>query len=127
MTVWSIPPSELGSAAVLALPGIAEAEQEHAKGVLRATEDAVAEVGLTSTTVLRHGLTAEAICDEARACGARLAVVGARGWGRLGRFAFGSVSQGVLELAPCPVLVVRAAASTTRPSAQPYVTQQTAQ
>jgi Universal stress protein family len=34
-------------------------------------------------------------------------VIGAHGWGRLKRLFLGSVSSGVLQNAPCPVLVVR--------------------
>jgi nucleotide-binding universal stress UspA family protein len=62
-------------------------------------------------TELRFGDPAQAICQAAKDHGAELIVVGSRGLGRLNRLLLGSVSRGVVERAPCSVLVVRAGVS----------------
>jgi nucleotide-binding universal stress UspA family protein len=59
------------------------------------------------TTVTPRGPVAATIVKEAESHGSDLVVVGARGLGALKRLALGSVSEGVLRHAPCPVLVVR--------------------
>jgi nucleotide-binding universal stress UspA family protein len=107
VTAWSLPVSEFAAGAVTALREIADAERAQAEAALAIAAAALEGAGLEAETVLRHGAAVGAICREAVDCGARLVVVGARGWGRLGRLDVGSVSLGVLELAPCPVLVVR--------------------
>jgi nucleotide-binding universal stress UspA family protein len=56
---------------------------------------------------LERGRAAETIADVARGLGADLIVVGSRGLGLVGRLVMGSVSEGVVDLAACPVLVVR--------------------
>ncbi len=56
---------------------------------------------------LKRGRAAEMITDVAQDLGARLIVMGSRGLGPVGRLVMGSVSEGVLDLATCPVLVVR--------------------
>ena len=48
----------------------------------------------------------QAIIDEATRRGAELIVLGSRGAGAVPRFIFGSVAEGVLRGASCPVLVV---------------------
>jgi nucleotide-binding universal stress UspA family protein len=56
---------------------------------------------------LERGRAAEKIADLAERLGAGLIVLGSRGLGRVKRLLLGSVSEGVLRLAPCPVLVMR--------------------
>ena len=67
-----------------------------------------------------------AIIDEATRRGAELIVLGSRGAGAVPRFIFGSVAEGVLRGAPCPVVVVPPAevsadAETTNASAAAHV------
>lgn len=62
---------------------------------------------VTSTCVV--GSPAEAITQRARAMSADLIVVGTRGRGRAAAALLGSVSAGVIDRAPCPVLVARSA------------------
>lgn len=55
-----------------------------------------------------QGPTAEKILDEARAQGAAWIVMGSHGHGALYELLVGSVTQGVLKQAACPVVVVPA-------------------
>jgi nucleotide-binding universal stress UspA family protein len=82
-------------------------EAEHVAQTLAAVHDRAVAAGLECETVaLEGGPTGEEICRFARERSPRLIVVGAHGWGRLGRLLHGSVSTHVLHHAPCPVLVV---------------------
>ena len=58
-------------------------------------------------TATPTGAPAAAILREAETDGSDLIVAGARGLGMLERVALGSVSEGMLRQAACPVLVVR--------------------
>ncbi|HEY5059242.1 MAG TPA: universal stress protein [Gaiellaceae bacterium] len=106
-TAWSLPVSEFSAGAVTGFRDLADAERAQAEAALALAVGTIEQAGLEVDAVLLHGPAAATICEEARSCGARLVIVGARGWGRYGRLDVGSVSLGVLELAPCPVLVVR--------------------
>lgn len=106
VTAWSVPASAFGGS-LAQVHQLADAEREHAEGALQRTLLEIETAGLEVEGVLRHGEAIAEICDEAYTAHARLIVVGARGWGRLVRLGVGSVSTGVLELAPCPTLVVR--------------------
>jgi multicomponent Na+:H+ antiporter subunit G len=64
--------------------------------------------GRSVDLVVRHGSPAEAIIREASEFRADLVVMGSRGLGRVRSLLVGSVAQGVLDGAPCPVLVARA-------------------
>lgn len=64
--------------------------------------------GLACETVVERGRPADAIAALAKRIDADLVVVGSRGLGPLRSMLLGSVSQEVLEVAPAPVLVVRA-------------------
>jgi nucleotide-binding universal stress UspA family protein len=57
-------------------------------------------------TVRRHGSAVGEICAVARERKPRLIVVGSHGWGAIGGALFGSVANGLLHAAPCPILVV---------------------
>jgi len=78
---------------------------------LQAAQDEAARLlerpGLTVDRVVRRGQPAAAIIDEARALDANLVVMGTRGLGRVRTLLVGSVAAGVVDGAPCPVLVAR--------------------
>jgi nucleotide-binding universal stress UspA family protein len=62
---------------------------------------------LTITTVVIEGSPKSVILEEAETFGADLIVVGSHGYGGLGRFLLGSVSQAVALHAKCSVEIVR--------------------
>ncbi|MEW6636950.1 MAG: universal stress protein [Actinomycetota bacterium] len=59
---------------------------------------------------LRAGPPAEEISALARELGVGMILMGSRGLGPVERLVMGSVSEGVVDRAPCPVLVVRGGA-----------------
>jgi nucleotide-binding universal stress UspA family protein len=58
-------------------------------------------------TVVRRGFPVDEICRLAKERNARVIVIGSHHWGRLRRALHGSVSRGVAQSAPCPVVVVQ--------------------
>lgn len=75
--------------------------------------DAAAELarnaGLTVTTHLLEGEVAPTIVEVAKDLAIDMIVLGRRGMSRLQQIMLGSVADHTLRLAPCPVLIVRAA------------------
>ncbi len=63
---------------------------------------------LDATALLIRGATVAKILEEARKLDVDLIVMGSHGHGAVYRTLLGSVSEGVLRKAPCPVLVVPA-------------------
>ena len=72
----------------------------------RTVEQQATDAGVRCTTLSLEGLRGQELCSAARDRDARLLVIGAHGWGRIGRLIHGSVSTYVLHHAACPVLVV---------------------
>jgi nucleotide-binding universal stress UspA family protein len=82
-------------------------EMERVGKLLSELKDRALTAGLACETFALDGPAAGAeICRVAVARNPRLIVIGAHGWGRIGRLLHGSVSTDVLYEAPCPVLVV---------------------
>lgn len=63
--------------------------------------------GTVAGAHLRKGRPADEIAGLAEELGADLVVIGSRGLGMVKRLVMGSVSEGVVSLAPCPILVMR--------------------
>jgi len=63
--------------------------------------------GRVADAHLVEGRTADEILHLAGEIGAGLIVIGSRGLGTIGRIALGSVSEGIVHNADCPVLVLR--------------------
>jgi nucleotide-binding universal stress UspA family protein len=102
---WDYPVA-LGSGFVVPFDDLeASAVAVLADAVARATKDAPAPAPPVSTTV-RGGHASEALVDEAK--DAALLVVGSRGHGGFVGMLIGSISQGCVTHAPCPVVVVPA-------------------
>jgi nucleotide-binding universal stress UspA family protein len=83
-----------------------EMQREHVEHALAAVREQAAAAGVAGETVALEGMPGEEICRAARERDIRLIVVGAHGWGRMGRLIHGSVSEYVLRHADVPVLVV---------------------
>lgn len=75
---------------------------------LRRIEDTLKARGLAAEAMLVQGPTVEKIVEEAERLGADWIVVGSHGRGALARVLIGSVSEGVVHHAKCPVVVVPA-------------------
>jgi nucleotide-binding universal stress UspA family protein len=69
----------------------------------------VQQAGLQGDSVIVEGVPFQAIIDTARDSGADLIVMGTHGRTGLTHVLMGSVAEKVVRLAPCPVLVTRAA------------------
>ena len=82
-------------------------ERKHVDATLAQAKAVATEAGVSCDVVHATGTTADAICLAGRKANAQMIVVGAHGWGALGRLWHGSVSMAVLQDAHCPVLVVR--------------------
>jgi nucleotide-binding universal stress UspA family protein len=65
------------------------------------------EEGIKTETLLLHGDPVDQIVKTAKQGNFSLIVMGARGVSKLTGLVVGSVSQGVIKNAPCPVLVTR--------------------
>ena len=83
------------------------AEHDRADQALAATAAAIEAAGLEYQTVDVVGGIVDEVCRIARERDARMIVIGSHGWSATHRLVFGSVSEGVLRAATCPVLVVR--------------------
>ena len=86
---------------------VSEAIEQAARGTL---DEAVATIpnddgALKIEPTLVHGLSASVLLREAE--DADLLVVGSRGRGGFKELVLGSVSQQVMQHAPCPVVVIR--------------------
>jgi nucleotide-binding universal stress UspA family protein len=107
----------LGAEDTPELAKVLQIRRERVERYLATQEQATHTAGVAQVaTVLRSGEPADAILDVARELGADLIAIATHGIGARGRHAIGSVAQAVLLLAPCPVLVVRIAEETPRPS-----------
>ncbi len=114
VSVWRKLVHTYGLPPMLYAENLSEVEREHAGSVLEDTIELVREAGVRATSELRQGDPVEEICAAAGESGAILIVLGAHGWGPLKRLLLGSVSNGVLHAAPCPVLVARGVAGNDR-------------
>jgi len=86
---------------------VAEAARKAGAGILASGEKKVKAEGVQVETLLREGHTVQEILKTAREGEFDLIVIGARGISRIREILLGSVSDGVIRNAPCPVLVVK--------------------
>jgi nucleotide-binding universal stress UspA family protein len=113
---WSFtPPVAVGAPDLMALPAgnLAEeldADRAAAERLLAEAVDSVlgTDPGIPVERVLIEDAAGEGLVTAAE--GADLVVVGSRGRGSIARALLGSVSQHVVQHAPCPVVIVRAPA-----------------
>jgi nucleotide-binding universal stress UspA family protein len=82
-------------------------ELHRAQDATWAAVDTLRAAGLKANCRVMRGRPADVIVHLAERVGADLIVVGSRGLGRLDYALLGSVSEAVIDRAPCPVLVAR--------------------
>ena len=75
--------------------------------VLTEGKKLVQEAGISVNTILLQGNVIDQIVKTAKEEHSDLIIVGARGLSKFEELLLGSVSHGVLEKAPCPVIVTR--------------------
>ncbi|MFB8791229.1 MAG: universal stress protein [Potamolinea sp.] len=74
--------------------------------LLKQAQALFANLGIETETLTRSGMPAFTICDVADEIGADLIVMGCRGLGLTEEGAAESVTNRVINLSPCPVLIV---------------------
>jgi nucleotide-binding universal stress UspA family protein len=84
-----------------------EAAREVGQRILDDGEKEVKSENVQVESTLREGSTVQEITRLAKEGNFDLIVIGAKGVGRLRELLLGSVSEGVMKHAPCPVLVVK--------------------
>jgi nucleotide-binding universal stress UspA family protein len=110
---WRKPQAPSLAAPGLAYPSLEGASysdtlEQEAEELLEEQAERIRAAGGTLAQVhLREGRAAEEVTGLAEELGVDLVVVGSRGVGAVKRLVTGSVSEGVVHLSPCPVLVMR--------------------
>jgi nucleotide-binding universal stress UspA family protein len=109
ITVWRALQGDFGLAypSAAMLDELLDAERAHADAALGDAAAHAEAAGVGVTTRLATGDPAEQICTYAEEIDARLIAIGRRGYGTVASLLLGSVSNAVIQHAPCPVLVVR--------------------
>lgn len=74
--------------------------------LLKKAQSLFVQQGINTETIARTGMPAFTICDVADEVGANLIVMGCRGLGLTEEGAAESVTNRVINLSPCPVLIV---------------------
>ncbi|MBI2431958.1 MAG: universal stress protein [Candidatus Hydrogenedentes bacterium] len=81
-----------------------QAQADHE--LLHVYRDQLRQQGIEGESLLIQGPTAQKVVEEARRLEAACIIVGSHGHGVLHDLFWGSVSEGIIRKAPCPVLVV---------------------
>lgn len=93
-------------------PGPPEVRQQVARELrsehrdLQVLADGLRAQGIDAHAAAVQGPTVATVVARAQEVGADVIVIGSHGHGRLYRALLGSVSEGILRHAPCPVLIV---------------------
>jgi nucleotide-binding universal stress UspA family protein len=88
-------------------PEFIDLEEEWAEKVLTEAASSAAAAHVDAETLVAKGRPVEAICRIAHERSASMIVIGSEGWGPIMSLVLGSTTLGVLQRAPCPVVVVR--------------------
>jgi nucleotide-binding universal stress UspA family protein len=105
MTVWDIPYTGLGYAPLPLVVDLGAEMFERAPQIVEAVAVRARAAGVNVETTVRRGFPVDEICSVAEERNARMIVIGSHHWGRVRRALHGSVSQGVVQSAHCPVIV----------------------
>jgi nucleotide-binding universal stress UspA family protein len=94
---------------VLATARVVDDSVEEAERLVAGVVEELRQAGVTAEGSVRStsGGPARTILERARDLDATLIVLGSRGLGALGGLLLGSVAHKIIQLASCPVLVVR--------------------
>jgi nucleotide-binding universal stress UspA family protein len=94
---------------ILATARVVDDSAEEASGLVAGVVEELRQAGVAADGSVRSSTAgpARAILEQARDLDATLIVLGSRGLGALGGLLLGSVAHKILQLASCPVLVVR--------------------
>jgi nucleotide-binding universal stress UspA family protein len=88
-------------------PEFLDSERTWAEETLAAAAERAAAAGLQAETIIAKGPAVQGVCHTAERRRAGMVVIGSHGWGAMMSLIFGSTTLGVLQHAPCPVVVVR--------------------
>jgi nucleotide-binding universal stress UspA family protein len=104
-TVYSMVAAS-GSSPELSLMAI-DASRDRGKEILKTSEERARLESIEVETELASGTAVEAILEKSKEGKFDMIIMGARGLGTMKKLFIGSVSEGVVKNAPCPVLVVK--------------------
>jgi nucleotide-binding universal stress UspA family protein len=111
MTVWDTPYTGLGYAPLPLVVDVRAEMLERAPQIVESVALRARAVGVNVETTVRRGFPVDEICRVAEERNARMIVIGSHHWGRVRSALYGSVSQGVVQSAHCPVIVAPAVES----------------
>ncbi|MEM3442819.1 MAG: universal stress protein [Candidatus Bathyarchaeia archaeon] len=86
---------------------VTEAAKKAGSSILTHGEERVKAAGIPVETMLKEGHTVQEIIKTAKEEMFDLIVIGSRGVSKIRELLLGSVTDGVIHHAPCPVLVVK--------------------
>lgn len=101
------------------LPALIDDAKRECEKIVKAGAALLAHAKLRSTTEVLVGSPRRVVAEFAAQWGADLILVGSHSRGAIGRFLLGSVAQGILRTARCPVEIVRFPRSGAAPSSHP--------
>jgi nucleotide-binding universal stress UspA family protein len=107
--VYGLPIYNYPDGSYIPSPDVAESIKKGAREQLDAFIAKQRSGGVSLSSLVREGRTAEEICKAATEIGADLIVMGTHGRGLLGRTVLGSVAEAVLRQASIPVMTLRTA------------------
>jgi nucleotide-binding universal stress UspA family protein len=106
--VWDTPYTGLGYAPLPLVVDVRAEMLERAPQIVEAAALRARAAGVSVETTVRRGFPVDEICRVAEDRNARMIVIGSHHWGRVRSALHGSVSQGVVQSAHCPVIVAPA-------------------
>lgn len=80
---------------------------EAGRSIIRLSQKHLADAGIAVNYEVLEGRPADVICNYAKEQNFDLIIVGNRGQGKVSKLLLGSVSNEVVQSAPCPVLIIR--------------------
>jgi nucleotide-binding universal stress UspA family protein len=116
VTVWDRPHVGVGYAPLPVVVDAGATPADRARRIAEAVAARARAAGVEGEPVVRRGFPVDEICAVAQERNAQAIVIGFHHWGRVRRALHGSVANGVLRAASCPVLVVPAASALEAPA-----------